>query len=224
MWFRKKREDTRALAWQTFAERLELEDASATSERMRRWLDLDDVALDPVYALRRERQPTLYLFEFERQRRGPAGAVSQRVSNCLLRADAAFASIALRVHPKRNAVLESLEASRTGSTMVDLPGPCGAGISVFARDPDRAARILAASVCRVLTRALEERGADSVVVGERHVLATLEVEESTAETTDKDPEGALSQRLDRLEALASDVLALYALLAAESAAAQLSES
>ena len=192
--------------WAEFAERLELEDATASAERMRRWLDLDDVTLDPVYALRRPDQPALYIFEYVRTLSGPTGSVAQPVWSCLLRSEEAFAPLALRAHPKRNKVIESLEASRTGSAVVELPTPCGGGITVFARDPAQAGRIVTEQVCNVFARALERRGAASVVVGERHVLATLE----PSPDLEGDADG--TEALAALEPLAADVYALYALL------------
>lgn len=173
---------------------------------MRRWLDLEGVTLAPLYALRRDEQPTLYLFEYVRELTGPTGSVAQRVWNCLLRADEPFAPLAMRAHPKRYKVIESLEASRTGSSIVDLPSSCDRGITVFARDADRAAQILTRPVCDVLSRALGSRAAASVVMGERHVLATLEP------PGDGGPDGDDAADLERLEALAADVFALYALL------------
>ena len=206
MLFRRHRTDSRQDAWSEFAARLELENAAAAAERMRRWLDLDDVELDPVYALRREGQPALYLFEYVRERTGPTGSFAQQVANCLLRADEPFAPLAFRAHPRRNKVMESLEASRTGSTRIELPAPYDGPLSVFARDPEAASAMLSDPLYKLLERAVVERGAESVVVGERHILATL-----SAET----PEGADRSLADRLEALASlatDLLALYALL------------
>lgn len=213
MLFRKKREESVESAWQAFARRLELEDASAVAERLRRWLDLEDVMLDPVYALQRDGQPTLYLFEYLRRRSGPTGSVGQRVANCLLRAEEPFASIGLRAHPKRNSVMESLEASRTGSSIVDLPAGCGSAISVFARDPDEAARVMTTEACQVLERALGRHGADAVVIGERYLLATLETDDEGADATRDD---TLAARHDALEALAADVFALYAALKRQS--------
>ena len=204
----RRRTDSRQDAWSEFAARLELENAAAAAERMRRWLDLDDVELDPVYALRREGQPALYLFEYVRERTGPTGSFAQQVANCLLRADEPFAPLAFRAHPRRNKVMESLEASRTGSTRIDLPAAYDGPLSVFARDPDAAAAMLTEPMCSLLARAVTERGADSVVVGERHILATLSGE--NADGTDR----SLDERLEALASLATDLLALYALLSA----------
>ena len=206
MLFRRRRTETPGDAWKEFAARLELEDAAAAAERMRRWLDLDGVELDPVYALRREGQPALYLFEYVRERTGPTGSVTQQVANCLLRADEPFAPLAFRAHPRRNKVMESLEASRTGSTRVELPAVYDGPLSVFARDPDAAAAMLTDPICTVLERAVVERGAEGVVVGERHILATLSAED--AEGADR----PLSDRLEALASLATDLLALFALL------------
>ena len=208
MIFRRRRTDSRRDAWSAFADRLELEDAAAAAERMRRWLDLEGVELDPVYALRREGQPALYLFEYVRERTGPAGSVAQHVANCLLRADEPFAPFAFRAHPRRNKVMESLEASRTGSTRVELPAAYDGPLSVFARDPEAAAATLTGPVCRLLERAMVDRGAEGVVVGERHILATV-----VSEAGD-DGDRNLADRLEALESLAADLLALYALLGA----------
>lgn len=213
MLFRRRRTDDRRDAWAEFAARLELEDAAAAAERMRRWLDLDDVELDPVYALRREDQPSLYLFEYVRERTGPTGSVAQHVANCLLRSDEAFAPLAFRAHPRRNKVMESLEASRTGSSRVELAAAQAGPISVFARDSERAREVLAGPVLEILERALVERGAEGVVVGERHILAHLP---SDADATDADRRRPVAERLEALASLATDVMALYASLSAAS--------
>ena len=202
MFFRPRRlKDERREAWLAFAGRLEPEDASDVAERLRRWLDLESVALEPLYALRKPGLPLLYLFEYLKARRGPAGEVSQRVSACLLRSETSFAPLPLRAQAKRNKVMESIEASRSGSQLVSVEPDFDNAVTVFARDVEGAASVLRPPLRQVLMRALTERSEGvSLVLGERHALVSVEVEEEVPLVT--------------LELLMSDLLSLYALLTA----------
>jgi hypothetical protein len=202
MFFRPRRlKDERLEAWQRFAERLGLEDAGDVAERLRRWLDLGEVGVSPLYALRRPDLPTLYLFDILRTLRGPAGEMTLRHSACLLRADEDFAPLSLRALPKQTKARELIEAGRTGSQVVPIDDAFDAEVTVFARDVPAAASLIRPPLRPVLSRALTERGPGvSLVLGERHALLSVESDEPPP--------------LPTLELLLSDLLSLYAMLSA----------
>jgi hypothetical protein len=200
--FRPRRlKDERLEAWRTFAERLELEDAGDVAERLRRWLDLGDVELSPLYALRQSDLPSIYLFDTLKALRGPAGEVTLRHSACLLRADEAFAPLSFRALPKQTKARELIEAGRTGSSVVPIDEAFDAQVTVFARDAAGAAALIRPPLRTVLVRALTERGAGvSLVLGERHAHLAVEADAPPS--------------LPTLELLMSDLLSLYAMLSA----------
>lgn len=203
MFFRRaKREPTRADHWAELAERLELEDAVDRSERIGRNLALDGATLGPMYALRRGGQPSLYLFDLERGWKGPAGGVAKRGSGALLRARRPFVQHGFRAIPKGHAVVERIEAGRSGGERVhvDEDDAFAERVTVFSRDPAEGAHLLTAPVRSILERALAETGMDRVLVGERHILSVRERD-------------ALA--MDGFERLAADVLSLYAALVSQ---------
>lgn len=216
MFFRRgpRKPPGRSAAWRDLAGRLELADASSVAERMRRYLALGEVEVGPLYALKRDGQPTLYLFDFRGERRGPAGAVHRVASGCLLRSRTPFAPLPLRAIPKQNPVLEQIEAGRAGGQPVDPPGPVDFAerVTVIARDPQAAASALTGPVRTVLERVLHGREAARVVVGERHILTLFD---AAREPGDGPGDGT---PLETLELVASDLLALYAALVAQGAA------
>ena len=197
-------EGPRAEPWRAFAARLELRDASDRAERIRRWLDLEGAELHPVYLLRREGLPSVYVFDALRQRRGPSGVVRQLRSYCLVRSEEVIARHVFRALPRQDKVLESLHASRSGAVRVEFPRDAAfdGAVSVYAREADGAAALLTAPVRGVLRRLLAERGlADaSVVVGERHVVSSF--------ASGEDPALVL------LEQVLADTISLVSLLPA----------
>jgi hypothetical protein len=184
------------------AARLELLDASDVAERVRRWLDLGDALLEPVYLLQRTGLPAVYLYDAHTSRHGPTGSVRRTRRSCLVRSDEPISSVAFRAWPRQNAVIESLEASRSGAVRVDVAADPGfdRAVSVFARDPEAPLRALTAPVREVLTRLLVAREAPGVqvVAGERHLVVSFDAEEVDALTT--------------LEQVLADTLSLIALL------------
>ena len=200
MFFRPRRlKDERLEAWQAFAERLDLEDASDVAERLRRWLDLGEVDISPLYAMRQPELPIVYLFDYLTARRGPAGEVTQRRSVCLLRSDEEFAPFSFRALPKQTKARELIEAGRTGSQVVPIDEAFDAEVTVFARDVDGAAGLLKPPLRAVLVRALTKRGEGvSLVLGERHAMLSVDGDEPASLAT--------------VELLMSDLLSLYAML------------
>jgi hypothetical protein len=206
MFFRRRRpaDDTATDRWGDLAARLELLDASDVAERIRRWLDLGDAELHPVYLLQRAGLPAVYLYDVHTSRRGPSGAVRRLRRSCLVRSEGELSAAAFRAWPRQNAVLESLEASRSGAVRVELHADPAfdAAVSVFAREASGPLRALTPGVREVLTRLLVGREAPAarVVVGERHLVASFEAAEADA--------------LTMLEQVLADTLALTALLPA----------
>ena len=190
--------------WRALAERLDLSDASDRAERIRRWLDLDVVELQPVYALRREGLPTAYLFDTLAERRGPSGTVQVRRSHCLVRSGAVICSVAFRALPRQDKVLESLQASRSGAVRLEIGSDpeFEASVSLYTRDPEGLAALLTTPIRRVLRRLLAERQADaiSLVVGERHVVASFT--------------GGEERSMVMLEGVLADTMSLVSLLPA----------
>lgn len=202
MWFRSSSKPTeRAVRWADFARTLELRDATSGAERLRRFLDLEDAEVLHLHVLQRDSQPSLYLFDVRNTRSGPAGVVHRWASWAVVRADRTLSEVAFRASPRREAVLESLEASRTGAMRVDLSDrpDVDARMAVLARDPTKVLGALAAPATEVLLRLVGQGPSASVVVGERHLIARVDVD------PEADPGLALTP-------LATDLLALSALL------------
>ncbi len=197
----RQRNPSRREQWRDFARRLELADAQQQETRLREWLDLGERALEPLYGLRRSGQPTLFLFDQERARSGPTGSVRTLATGVLLRAPAPLAAAPLRAQTRRNPVLESIEAGRTGSRRLTLSelSDFDAEVSVFARDEDAARAWLTRPVQRVMQRMLVGRGVSPMlVVGSRHMLVLCE--------------GSEAAPFEALEALATDLFTLFAMV------------
>jgi hypothetical protein len=206
MFFRRRHPPAESDAdrWRAFAERLELRDAGDVAERIRRWLDLDDAELRPVYLLQRPDLPAVYVYDVHTLRRGPTGELRRTRRCCLVRAEDALSAVAFRAWPRQNKVLDSLEASRSGAQRLELDDDpeFDAAVSVFARDAEGAVRALGGGVREVLARLLTLRGAGEprVVVGERHLLVSFDAAEG--------------DDMELAEAVLADTLALAALLPA----------
>lgn len=213
----RKRSGSRADEWRAFAATLELSENLAMAEKLRHNLDLGPGAIAPIYSLTRSGQPQLVLFEQTRDRHGPAGSVTNVRSCVLLRANGDNDYVSLRATARRNKALESLEASRTGSSRVDCAAdPAFDGrVSVYARDTRAAGALLTDSVRTVLVRLLNPEGSEpdpaaieatvapatippSLVIGNKNLLLVVE--------------GQQAIDFDRFTALTADILALYAAL------------
>ena len=205
MFFRRRTpQTTRFDRWRSLADRLELVDASDHAERIRRWLDLDVSALEPLYALRRPGLPVTYLFDTVSERRGPSGVVRVLHRYCLVRSEGEVSRVAFRATARQDKVLESLQASRSGAVRVGLAHvpDFDRVVSLYARAEAALAPLMTAPVRSVLKRLLAEREAPgvSLVVGERHVVVRFVVSEDDA--------------LTLLEQLLADTLSLVSLLPA----------
>jgi len=199
---RRERPPSRADRWAAFAASVEAQPAESAAERIRRFLDLDAAEVRHAHVLRRTDQPSLYLFDVVRRRVGPTGTWVRWSGWGLVRSDRPVSPVSFRAAPRRDAVLEGLEASRTGAARVDLSAwpELEASLGVLARDPAAARVLLTPAVATVLQRLVALGPSAAVVAGERHLLAHVDVEE------DDDPA--------RLLPLATDLLTLAALLPA----------
>ena len=167
MWFRRPPSPpSRSDRWTAFATQLGAEPAGDAAERLRRFLDLDDAEVRDVHVLRRPGAPSLFLFDVVRRRSGPLGQVVRWSSWALLRGDRPVSAVSFRAAPRREAVLESLEASRTGAVRVDLSAwpEVDARLAVLARDA-AAARSLLTPVVSAALGDLLARGPGAAVGG-----------------------------------------------------------
>ena len=202
-WFwRRRRRPTRAERWRAFAEELAAQNAEAASDRLKRFLDLDDAEVRHLHAVRHTGEPSLYIFDVLRRRRGPAGEVERWSSWALVRSDRSLSPASFRAAPRRSEVLESLAASRTGSERVDLSvwPDLDAAIALYAREPAQIRGLLSPAVADTLLALLTVDASVEVIVGQRHLIARFEVAESD------DPA--------RVKSVASDLLLLSNLLRA----------
>lgn len=180
MWFRRRpRDPDRADRWTAFATRLGAVSADDVAERLRRFLDLDDAELRHVHALRSPGAATVYLFDVVRRRKGPTGEIVRWTAWGLVRGERPFAPVSFRATARRDAVLESLEASRSGAVRVDLGAfpEVDAALAVFARDAGAVRAVLTPPVTLALAELVAAGPGATVTVGERHVIGRVDVEE-----------------------------------------------
>ncbi|MBX3144545.1 MAG: hypothetical protein KF813_12350 [Trueperaceae bacterium] len=155
--WQRRRVDVRTEQWLEFARELELEESGELIGRLKDHLDLGEGALDPVYALRRPGQPHLVLFDQHRERSGPTGVVKRLRTCVLVRTVTDTLPVSWRASARRNSIVESLEASRSGGVRLELaedPGFDGR-ISVYARDAAAVRAVLVPAVRGVLLKLLE---------------------------------------------------------------------
>ena len=217
-WPRRRVENQRDDQWQRLAAELELESSAELTERMREHLGLGSGAIAPVFSLSRPDQPHVILFDQARERSGPLGSVKSLRTGILLRSVKDHVPVSWRAAARRNRVLESLEASRTGGLRVEMASDeaFDGAVSVYARDVEATRSLLTASVRLALARLLvpgaaandgREEIADtvgpparfpSIVVGTRNMLFLIEPHEPLA--------------VARLLPLTADMLTLHAAL------------
>lgn len=181
MWFRRKPKPlTRAQRWTQALETLEAQPATHAIERVKRFLDLEDADVRHLHTVRHAGEPTLYLFDVVRERRGPAGAVSAWSSWAVMRSSRAISPASFRATPRRESLLESLDASRTGATpipLTDRPN-LDTQMLVLARDANAVKALLSDAVADVMVRLCALHPSATLVVGERHLRASIDTEES----------------------------------------------
>jgi hypothetical protein len=180
-WFRRRRRPpTRGERWKLFAAALEAQPADAAADRLRRFLNLDDTEVRHVHAVRHPGEPSLYVFDVLRRRKGPAGESLRWSSWALVRSDRSLSPAPFRAAPRRVEALEALAASRTGSERIDLRAwpELDAAIALFAREPGMVRALLSAPLVETLARLLAVDASAEVIVGQRHLIARLDVEEA----------------------------------------------
>ncbi len=229
--WQRRRVDARTEQWLGFARELELEESGELEGRLRDQLDLGPGSLAPVYALRRSGQPHLVLFDQLRERSGPTGAVRRLRTCVLLRTVTDALPVSWRASARRNRVVESLEASRSGGVRLELgeDPDFDARVSVYARDAAEVRAVLAPAVREVLLRLLESfdgagrteavdpydlptntSGSANLVVGARSLLLWAEPDEPLP--------------FDRLLDLTTGMLSLYAALDAAAGSTDVGEA
>lgn len=179
MWFRRRApEPTRADRWAAYAAGCGATPAEDVAERLKRFLDLDDAEVRHVHVRRTEGAASLYLFDVVRRRRGPAGEVVRWATWGLVRAAAPWGVPSFRASPRRDEVLESLDASRSGAVRVDLAAypDLDRALAVFAREAAAVRAALVPSVTTVLARLVAVGGGATVTVGDRHLIGRLAVD------------------------------------------------
>ena len=188
------------------AARLELSEASERVPKLRQFLNLaPSTTFGPVYRTYVETNDNhkvgLYLFEYTPQRQNPAAEAEGLTSVCMLAVYHEISPIPLKALRKRHRILESIDASATGSAVVPVEEAFDEEVTVFARDEATVHRLLTPGVRTLLKRALCERDiAPTFLLGERQLFFT-----HAAPATQPTP-------LTALESLATDLLSLYALL------------
>lgn len=203
-----KREGRRERDWTSVVQEFEMVPAPELAERLREHYDLGSGDLAPIHELTRAGQPQVVAFDQFNARTGPLGRVTTWRTGVVIRSQEAHTQVSLRASAKRHAVLEGLEAGRSGAQRLDCPEDptFNDAISVYARESAGALPLLTAPVRTVLMRLLvsadqvlasSARGAreriprqatgvaPSVVIGPRSLFLALEAEtpfplESTA--------------------------------------------
>lgn len=228
----RRAEPSRESAWASFAADLELEDGSELGGRLREHLDLGPGELRPIYTLSRPQQPRLVLFDQHRERSGPTGTVSLLRTCVLLRARPSQEFVSMRITARLSAVLEAIEAGRTGGSRLEFGGAGGDGagvdegvdeafdraVSVYTRDEAGARRLLRRPAREVLQRLVsgpvEDVAADDAIpdtvartpVTPVVIIGSLDV---LLILDDHEP-----VEFPRLTDLTADMMALYAALCA----------
>lgn len=199
MWFRRRapRSEPRSQAWQSLAERLEMRPLHAEAGRLQTWLGEHEGRVERLWALQRDGQPDLYLFEHER-RRAVRGTV--RWPRVLLRHHGDPWPVSWRAFPRRHQVLSSLRASRAGGSLV-ASGDAAFDevVGVVAREEDAAADLLVPPLRAALLRLLDDSLPDAeLLAGQRHLLWSARDE--------------VEPPFEALEVVAARVLGVYAAL------------
>ena len=199
--------ENRARQWEALARRLELAAAPDSEQLLRSLLNVEDrkAEFGPIYRAELDFETSgrarLYLLDYALPADAGAGrSEAQTVSVCLLNFKEAFSTVSLKASRKLHAVLESIQASASGSVSVkfDNDTDFSDAVTVLARDPDLARSVLTERPRRLLQRALYERGCEPVfVLGERQLMFSVAAPADTP--TD----------LEQLEDLALDLISFY---------------
>ena len=198
----------RHAAWAELAEQLDLTGAPGSGALLCGLLNLEArTEIHPLYAAEMtfaaEKQARLYMFDYIVSSAANRGRGARLVSGCVLNFKEAFANVSLKASRKAHQVLESLQASASGSYVVTFPNDeaFASSVSVYARDVGAARQLLSPRARGALTRALHERGlTPTFLLGEKQLVLT-----HSAEADDPTP-------LATLEQLSVDLLSFYGAL------------
>jgi len=200
MLFRRRQADARYDGWLALARRLELDDAQGSEPLLLELLNPPAGArLAPIYTSQLA-AARLYLTDCHE-----GGRLATLTSVVLLSVKEQLAPAGLRASRKLNPVLESLGASASGGQRVMVPTDAAFNqrVSVLARDAASALTLLRAPLRRRLSAALYERQvAPTFLLSEHQLIFTV-----------KTPAHQPAE-LAQLEALAIDLLGIYAALLA----------
>lgn len=200
MLFRRRPADARYGGWLALARRLELDDAGGDEASLLELLNPPGGSrLAPIYTSRLD-TAQLYLTDCRED-----GRLATLTSVVLLSATAPLAPAGLRASRKLNPVQESLGASASGGQRVLVPQDAvfNQRVSVLARDAASALAMLTPPLRRRLLAALYgHQVAPTFLLSEHQLIFTV-----------KAPAGQPAE-LAQLEALAIDLLGIYAALLA----------
>ena len=180
MWFKRRpRPPTRTDRWAAFAASSAAKPIDGAGERLRRFLDLNDGTLRHVHVWRRSDRPSLHMFDLVRVRSGPSGSHVTWSTWALVQSRGRLVGASFRAAPRRDPVIESLEASRSGALPVRFPArpDVDAALSVLARDPLEVRGLLTASVLDLLLALTAFGPSVRVVAADHHLVAHVEVAE-----------------------------------------------
>lgn len=200
MLFRRRRLDTRFDSWVALARRLELDNAGGKEALLLELLNPPAGSrLVPIYTCQLD-TARLYLADCREDGRSPA-----LTSAVLISTTEPIAPAGLKASRKLNPVLESLGASASGGQPVLVPQDAvfNQRVSVLARDAASALKVLTPSLRRRLLAALYgHQVAPTFLLSEHQLIFTVRAP------------AAQPAELARLEALAIDLLGIYAAIKA----------
>jgi hypothetical protein len=180
MWFKRRpRPPTRTDRWAAFAAATDAKPIDGASERLRRFLDLHDGELRHLHVWRRPGAPSLHMFDLVRVRTGPAGSHVTWSTWGLVQSRSALVGASFRAAPRRDPVIESLEASRSGASPVRFPArpEVDAALAVLARDPLEVRGLLTAPVLDLLVSLTAVSPSARIIAAEHHVVGHVDVAE-----------------------------------------------
>jgi len=199
MLFRRRQVDVRYDGWLALARRLELDEARGNEALLELLNPPAGARLAPIYT---SQLATAQLYLADCREDGRSATLTSVV---LLSATERLAPVGLKASRKLNPVLESLGASASGGQLVVVPQDAtfNQRVSVLARDAAAALAVLTPALRRRLSAALYDRQVTpTFLLSEHHLIFTVKAQ------ADQPTE------LPQLEALAIDLLGIYAALLA----------
>ena len=155
--------------WEIAAKHLELEPLPERAPLLKSILNIDEsVHLTSVYSkllqLQKETPARLYIFTYTLDKAPPKRRETEQHSYLLLHSKIKLFPLSLKAMRKAHKVVESLEASSSGTTVVQTGHDVfDMQVSLFSRDPEKAKALLSYRVRHVLLRALCKREVSPVL-------------------------------------------------------------